>query len=108
LILAITSSFSAATSIRFAVVKSTTRVEPVLRKMRVSSIGSIRSVLKRRADAPLQGSEGAPDAWLDVMPEVADGLQGLTAGDEIILLTWLHKSQRNILKTTLARTKASL
>ena len=68
--------------------------------MRVSSIGSIRSVLKRRADAPRQGSEGGPDAWLDVMPEVADGLQGITAGDEIILLTWLHKSQRsNILKT---------
>jgi tRNA-Thr(GGU) m(6)t(6)A37 methyltransferase TsaA len=67
--------------------------------MRVSPIGSIRSVLKRRADAPRQGSEGAPDAWLDVIPEVADGLQGIAAGDEIILLTWLHKSQRNILKT---------
>lgn len=67
--------------------------------MRVSPIGSIRSVLKRRASAPRQGSEGAPDAWLDVIPEVADGLQGITAGDEIILLTWLHKSQRNSLKT---------
>ena len=67
--------------------------------MRVSPIGSIRSVLKRRADAPRQGSEGASDAWLDVIPEVADGLQDITAGDEIILLTWLRKSQRNILKT---------
>ena len=67
--------------------------------MRVSPIGSIRFVLKRRASAPRQGSEGAPDAWLDVIPEVADGLQGITAGDEIILLTWLHKSQRNSLKT---------
>ncbi len=65
--------------------------------MRVSPIGSIR--LKRRTDAPRQGSEVALDAWLDVIPEVADGLQGITAGDEIILLTWLHKSQRNILKT---------
>ena len=55
--------------------------------MRVSPIGSIRYVLKRRADAPRQGSEGAPDAWLDVMPKVADGLQDITAGDEIILLT---------------------
>ena len=67
--------------------------------MRVSPIGSIRYVLKRRADAPRQGSEGAPDAWLDVIPEAADGLQAITAGDEIILLTWLHKIQRNILKT---------
>src|SRR5437762_4312845 len=67
--------------------------------MRVSPIGSIRYVLKRRADAPRQGSEGAPDAWLDVMPEAADGLQAITAGDEIILLTWSHKSQRNILNT---------
>jgi tRNA (Thr-GGU) A37 N-methylase len=76
--------------------------------MRVSPIGSIRSVLKRRAGAPRQGSEGAPDAWLDVIPEVADGLQGITAGDEIILLTWLHKSQRNILKTHPRSDKASL
>jgi hypothetical protein len=29
-------------------------------------IGVIRSVLKARTDAPKQGSEGAPDAWLEV------------------------------------------
>jgi len=32
----------------------------------VRPIGLIRSKLKRRGDAPRQGSEGAPDAWLEV------------------------------------------
>ena len=34
-------------------------------------IGVIRSALKARADAPMQGHEGAPDAWLEVHPWAA-------------------------------------
>ena len=55
--------------------------------------------LKRRAEAPRQGNEGGPDAWLDVIPSVAEGLQGISLGDEIILLTWLHESRPDVLKT---------
>jgi hypothetical protein len=29
-------------------------------------IGVIRSVLKTRGQAPMQGREGAPDAWLEL------------------------------------------
>ncbi|MGH6822390.1 MAG: tRNA (N6-threonylcarbamoyladenosine(37)-N6)-methyltransferase TrmO [Methylocella sp.] len=61
-------------------------------------IGFIRSSLKLRADAPKFGNEGAPDAWLEVSQAVAEGLQGIAVGDEIILLTWFHKSRRDILK----------
>ena len=61
-------------------------------------IGFIRSPLKHREEAPKQGSEGAPDAWLEVNPTVAEGLQGIAAGDEIILITWFHKAYRDILK----------
>ena len=32
-------------------------------------IGFIRSTLKTRREAPCQGAEGAPDVWLDVLPE---------------------------------------
>jgi hypothetical protein len=35
----------------------------------------------RRADAPKQGAEGAPDAWLELWPEIAAGLAGMKAGD---------------------------
>lgn len=61
-------------------------------------IGVIESPLKQPEDAPMQGSEGAPDAWLDVYEAVADGLGSLAVGDEVIVITWLHKAQRDTLK----------
>ena len=61
-------------------------------------IGRIRSVLKKRGGAPRQGSEGAPDAWLDVEPAALDGLEGLKAGDEILVITWLHRGKRDVLQ----------
>jgi len=65
---------------------------------RIRPIGVIRSTLKERSGAPKQGYEGAPDAWLDITESAADGLDGLSAGDEILVLTWLHKSRRDVLK----------
>lgn len=61
-------------------------------------IGIIRSSIKKRSEAPKQGSEGAPDAWLEVSPLVAQGLDGLAAGDDIIVVTWLHQARRDVLK----------
>jgi tRNA-Thr(GGU) m(6)t(6)A37 methyltransferase TsaA len=61
-------------------------------------IGMIRSRLKKRTGAPRQGSEGAPDAWLEVKPLFADGLDGIVAGSELIIVTWLHLSNRDTLK----------
>ncbi|MGQ0549941.1 MAG: tRNA (N6-threonylcarbamoyladenosine(37)-N6)-methyltransferase TrmO [Armatimonadota bacterium] len=61
-------------------------------------IGFIRSPLKIREDAPKQGFEGAPDAWLEVTAHVAEGLHGIAAGQEIILITWFHRASRNVLK----------
>jgi tRNA-Thr(GGU) m(6)t(6)A37 methyltransferase TsaA len=59
-------------------------------------IGVIRSALTARSEAPRQGSEGAPDAWLDVHPWAAEGLRGLAAGDELIVVTWLHQARRDV------------
>jgi tRNA-Thr(GGU) m(6)t(6)A37 methyltransferase TsaA len=65
---------------------------------RLRVIGTIRSSLKERKGAPRQGSEGAPDVWLEVDPVVVPALDGLKAGDDIIVLTWLHKARREVLK----------
>ena len=62
-------------------------------------IGVIASDLKSIADAPMQGSEGAPDAWLEVDAAFARGLNGLRAGDEIMLITWLDRADRAVLET---------
>ena len=62
------------------------------------SIGVIRSSLTDRHEAPKQGSEGAPDAWLEVHPLAADALLGINVGDELIVITWLHQGRRNVLQ----------
>ena len=61
-------------------------------------IGVIRSSIKNRSEAPKQGSEGAPDGWLEVSPLLAEGLDGLVVGDNIIVVTWLHQARRDVLK----------
>jgi tRNA-Thr(GGU) m(6)t(6)A37 methyltransferase TsaA len=64
----------------------------------IRPVGVIHSELKSRDTAPKQAYEGAPEAWLEVNSTVVDGLEGIAEGQEIILITWLHKSHRNILK----------
>ncbi len=64
----------------------------------IEPIGFVRSKLTRLEDAPMQGDEGAPEAWLELTPLAALGLTGITGGDEIILLTWLHLAQRDVLQ----------
>ncbi|HEY1468461.1 MAG TPA: tRNA (N6-threonylcarbamoyladenosine(37)-N6)-methyltransferase TrmO [Candidatus Acidoferrum sp.] len=61
-------------------------------------IGVIRSTIKERAKAPKQGAEGAPDAWLEVRSFAAQALDGLQPGDHIVVLTWLHRARRDVLK----------
>lgn len=68
------------------------------RRAQLRPIGVIRSTIKKRSEAPKQGSEGAPDAWLEVSPLVAPGLDGLAAGDDIVVVTWLHQARRDVLK----------
>jgi tRNA-Thr(GGU) m(6)t(6)A37 methyltransferase TsaA len=61
-------------------------------------IGVVRSVLKERSGAPRQGREGAPDVWIEVVPEVLEGLDGLEVDMEIVVVTWLHQGRRDVLK----------
>ena len=64
----------------------------------IESIGVIRSELASLENAPRQGDEGAPDAWLELTAAVAQGLVGIKVGDELIVLTWLHRAQRDVLQ----------
>jgi tRNA (Thr-GGU) A37 N-methylase len=61
------------------------------------AVGVIRSSIKTRTEAPKQGSEGAPEAWLEVSRFATDALDGLAEGDHIIVVTWLHKARRDVL-----------
>jgi tRNA-Thr(GGU) m(6)t(6)A37 methyltransferase TsaA len=66
--------------------------------MMLRAVGTIRSTITTQVDAPKQGREGGVDAWLEVDREFADALDGVAAGDEIIVITWLHEGKRDSLK----------
>ena len=66
--------------------------------MSLVPIGVVSSPLTDPAEAPKQGFEGAPDAWLVLEPRVAAGLDGMRPGDDIIVVTWLHRARRDILR----------
>jgi tRNA-Thr(GGU) m(6)t(6)A37 methyltransferase TsaA len=61
-------------------------------------IGAVESPLTDPAVAPKHGHEGAPDAWLAFEPDVLDGLQGIAPGDRVIVLTWLDRARRDVLR----------
>jgi tRNA-Thr(GGU) m(6)t(6)A37 methyltransferase TsaA len=71
----------------------------------INPIGVVRSELANRVAAPHQGFEGAPDAWLEMNPTVVEGLEGIAVGDEMVLITWLHQADRNLLKVHPRRDK---
>src|SRR5215469_8314486 len=61
-------------------------------------IGVIRSEIKKRKDAPMFYNEGAPNAFLEIEPAYTGGLDRMRVGDEIIVITWLHQADRDVLK----------
>ncbi len=65
----------------------------------VVPVGWVESVLTERAQAPRQGDEGAPPAWLAFEARVAEALRDLRPGTEIIVLTWLDRADRDVLVT---------
>src|SRR3954466_9450095 len=66
--------------------------------MELTPIGIVESPLTDPGSAPKQGHEGAPEAVLVIHPEVAEGLDGIAPGDEVIVLTWLDRADRDVLR----------
>jgi len=60
-------------------------------------IGRVRSPLTDPAAAPKQADEGAPPARIEVRPEYAEAVDGLAAGEGVVVLTWLHRADRSVL-----------
>jgi tRNA-Thr(GGU) m(6)t(6)A37 methyltransferase TsaA len=67
-------------------------------RFEVMPIGWVESPLTDPAAAPNQGDEGAPDAWLVIEPAVLEALDGVRVGDEVIVLTWLDRASRDVLR----------
>jgi len=61
-------------------------------------VGRVESPLSDTADVPKQGFEGGPDAWLVFDPQVVDALDGIEPGARVIVLTWLDRADRSVLR----------
>jgi tRNA-Thr(GGU) m(6)t(6)A37 methyltransferase TsaA len=64
----------------------------------LTPIGRVESPLTDPASAPMQGDEGAPDAWLVFEPDVLEALDGIQVGDDVLVLTWLDRARRDVLR----------
>ena len=64
----------------------------------INPVGYVNSTLTILEDAPMQGDEGAPDAWLELTTDAAGGLVGIRVGDELLVLTWFHLADRDVLQ----------
>ena len=64
----------------------------------VKAVGRVESSLTDLAAAPRQADEGAPEAWLVFEPGVVEALSNIQPGDEVILITWLDRARRDVLR----------
>jgi tRNA-Thr(GGU) m(6)t(6)A37 methyltransferase TsaA len=67
-------------------------------RFEVIPIGVVESSLIDKAAAPKQGHEGAPDAWLAFEAGVLEGLDGIRPGQQVVVLTWLDRADRDVLR----------
>ncbi|MGM0417951.1 MAG: tRNA (N6-threonylcarbamoyladenosine(37)-N6)-methyltransferase TrmO, partial [Thermodesulfobacteriota bacterium] len=67
-------------------------------KFTINPVGFISSDIKTKSQAPKQGHEGEYKAWIEINPEFKDAAEDIIEGKEIIIITWLHKSDRDVLK----------
>jgi tRNA-Thr(GGU) m(6)t(6)A37 methyltransferase TsaA len=68
-------------------------------EIEIKPVGRIESLLTERADAPKQGNEGVPEAWIVFEPGLVEALRGIEVGDEILIFTWLDRGKRDVLQT---------
>lgn len=67
--------------------------EPVL-----TYIGLVHSDITRLEDAPKGYDESDQTGTLEIYPEFSEGLEGVEVGQRIVVLFWLHRSARDVLK----------
>ena len=68
---------------------------PGAQRYEVRPVAWVESPLKQLAQAPNQGREGAPPAWLAVEPDLAEAARDLRAGQQVLVLTWLDRARRD-------------
>jgi tRNA-Thr(GGU) m(6)t(6)A37 methyltransferase TsaA len=66
---------------------------------KVNYVGIVRSPLKNLKDCPLQESEKAPEATIEIYSDFKQGVSDIKEGTALIIFSWLHQADRTVLKT---------
>lgn len=61
-------------------------------------IGVLHGDIRSRAEAPKNYDESDRVGTLEIYPEFQEGLDGIVAGQTIVVLFWLHQAARDILR----------
>ncbi len=61
-------------------------------------VGIVRSPYKMLRDAPRQGRIAGDVAEIEIDPAFADGLDSIEKYRHIIVLSWFHRADRNLLR----------
>lgn len=66
--------------------------------LHIYPVGYVRSPLKNLEDCPLQGEEGAPEAWIEMEEDFMDAIQNIATNTDVLVFTWFHQANRTVLK----------
>ena len=69
-----------------------------MKRPQLEIIGTVHGDILHRQDAPKNYSESKHKGVLEIYPEYVQGIEDITAGETIVVLFWLHKSARDVLK----------
>lgn len=69
-----------------------------MNEMILKPVGIIHSPFKEKKDSPHQGRYGIEESEIEVFEQYAEALDGIEKYNNLIVLYWLDKSERNLLK----------
>ncbi len=69
-----------------------------MKEATIRFIGVLRGDITDLADTPKMYTESSRTGTLEIYPQYRDGLDGIQAGRKIVVLFWLHKAARDVLK----------
>lgn len=67
-------------------------------ELSLKAIGIVHSDLRTTQDAPHEGSHSLPEATLEIYPEYCLGLAGMERHSRLVVLYWLHGTDREVLR----------
>ncbi|MCL7489011.1 MAG: tRNA (N6-threonylcarbamoyladenosine(37)-N6)-methyltransferase TrmO [Desulfobulbaceae bacterium] len=67
-------------------------------KIEITPVGIMHCAVKKTADAPKNYSESAETGSMEIFPQYMEALEGVQAGQTLVVLFWLHQARRDLLK----------